>query len=55
MGGGSAKIEDIRKYHSKEMLRAMEKSTGDDLIERGIKLPWRSRLRRWWFGWKVSR
>ena len=34
-----------------DWMKRAEKTTGDDLKERGVKLSWRSRLRRWWFGW----
>ena len=35
----------------REWARQIEESTGTELKERGIPLPWWLRLRRWWFGW----
>ena len=52
MGSSTIKSEDYEKIYGKDWMKKAEKSTGDDLIERGVKLSWRSRLRRWWFGWK---
>lgn len=33
-------------------MKEAEKTTGDELLQRGVKLPWWSRVHRWWHGWK---
>lgn len=59
MGSSTIRSEtraELKRYgemsgYPKDWLRQAEKATGDDLIERGVELSWRTRLRRWWFGW----
>lgn len=49
--GASVRAHVSRTYGD-GVLKEIEKSTGDDLEQRGVKLSLWSRIRRWWFGWK---
>lgn len=55
MGGGPIRSDtDVSQLFPPGWMRQGEKGSADELISRGVKLPWRSRIRRWWFNlWRL--